>query len=97
MKPTLTTASPQRKKRKQVQEKLADEEIEKMVEGEEDKESYAIEFADSMLNDDVDDFGTRIEPGSYKENPEFVADDDVTKKKDDEKDEDEVNDDDVEK
>ncbi|GJR98395.1 hypothetical protein Tco_0270569 [Tanacetum coccineum] len=39
-----------------VQEKLAEEEIEKMVEGEEDEDSYASEFADSMLNDDVDDF-----------------------------------------
>ncbi|GJR73119.1 hypothetical protein Tco_0085484 [Tanacetum coccineum] len=43
-----------------VQEKLAEEEIEKMVEGEEDEESYASEFANSMLNDDVDDSGTRI-------------------------------------
>ncbi|GJS11339.1 retrovirus-related pol polyprotein from transposon TNT 1-94 [Tanacetum coccineum] len=80
-----------------VQEKLADEEIEKMVKCEEDEESYASEFADSMLNDDVDDSGTRIELGSHKENPEVVADDDVTKNKDDEKDEDEVNDADVEK
>ncbi|GKC40838.1 hypothetical protein Tco_1053222 [Tanacetum coccineum] len=38
-----------------VQEKLAEEEIEKIVEGEEDKESYVSVFADSMLNDDVDD------------------------------------------
>nr|GFD59094.1 hypothetical protein [Tanacetum cinerariifolium] len=30
-----------------------------------------------MLNDDIDDFGTRIEPGSHKENPEIVVDDDV--------------------
>nr|GEZ31388.1 hypothetical protein [Tanacetum cinerariifolium] len=45
-----------------VQEKLAEEKIEKMVEGEEDEESYANTFADSMLNDDDDDddFGTRI-------------------------------------
>ncbi|GJT21605.1 hypothetical protein Tco_0891542 [Tanacetum coccineum] len=73
------------------------EKIEKMVEGEEDKESYASEFVDSMLNDDIDDFGTRIEPESYKENPKVVADEDVSKKKDDAKDEYEVNDDDVEK
>ncbi|GJW57100.1 hypothetical protein Tco_0103831 [Tanacetum coccineum] len=59
--PTLT-ASPQGKKRKQsvgestkVQEKLAEEEIKKMVEGEEDEESYASEFVDSIFNDDVDD------------------------------------------
>ncbi|GJW36186.1 hypothetical protein Tco_0144678 [Tanacetum coccineum] len=37
-----------------VQEKLAEEEIEKMVEGDEDEESYASEFADSMINDDDD-------------------------------------------
>nr|GFA22739.1 hypothetical protein [Tanacetum cinerariifolium] len=38
-----------------VQEKLAEEKIEKMVECEEDEESYANTFADSMLNDDDDD------------------------------------------
>ncbi|GJV09654.1 hypothetical protein Tco_1351195 [Tanacetum coccineum] len=59
-----------------VQEKLVEKEIEKMVEGEEDKELYASEFVDSMLNDDVDDFGTRIEPESHKENPEVVVNDD---------------------
>ncbi|GKA29016.1 hypothetical protein Tco_0715261, partial [Tanacetum coccineum] len=58
-----------------VQEKLAEEEIEKMIEGDEDEESYAIEFADSMFNDD-DDFGTRIEPGRHKENLK-VDDDDI--------------------
>nr|GEZ12261.1 copia protein [Tanacetum cinerariifolium] len=44
--------------RAKVQEKLVDEEIDKMVEGnkgDEDDESYASEFADSVLNDDVDD------------------------------------------
>ncbi|GKD78438.1 hypothetical protein Tco_1341059, partial [Tanacetum coccineum] len=35
-----------------VQEKLAEEEIEKMFEGKEHDESYASEFVDSMLNDD---------------------------------------------
>nr|GEW38920.1 hypothetical protein [Tanacetum cinerariifolium] len=81
----------------EIQEKQDEEEIEKMVEGKEDKESYASKFADSMLNDDVDDSGTRIEPMSHKENLEVVANDDVSKKNDDEKYEDEVNDDDVEK
>nr|GEW11229.1 retrovirus-related Pol polyprotein from transposon TNT 1-94 [Tanacetum cinerariifolium] len=38
-----------------VQEKLDEEEIKRMVEGEEDEESYASKFVDSMLNDDVDD------------------------------------------
>ncbi|GJY27107.1 hypothetical protein Tco_0401833 [Tanacetum coccineum] len=67
-----------------LQEKLAEKEIEKMVEGEEDEESYASEFAGFMFNDDDDDdSSTRIEPESHKENPEVVDDDDVTKKKDD--------------
>ncbi|GJR14757.1 hypothetical protein Tco_0797409 [Tanacetum coccineum] len=70
-----------------VQEKLADEEIEKMVEGEEDEESYASMFVDFVLNDD-DDSGTKIKPESHKENPKVVNDDDdvnVIEKKDDEK------------
>ncbi|GKC66543.1 hypothetical protein Tco_1099141 [Tanacetum coccineum] len=69
-----------------LKEKLAEEEIEKMVEGDEDKESYESEFADSVLNDDVDDSCTRLEPGSHKENPKKVVDDDVEiekEKKDD--------------
>ncbi|GKB95609.1 hypothetical protein Tco_0981746 [Tanacetum coccineum] len=56
-----------------VQEKLDEEEIEKMVEGEDDEELYASEFTDSMLNDDFD---IRIEPGSHKEHPKNVVDDD---------------------
>nr|GEU33431.1 hypothetical protein [Tanacetum cinerariifolium] len=67
-----------------------------MVKGEEDKESYASEFADYMLNDDVDDSGTRIELRSYKEKPYIYVDDVVSKKKNDEKNEDEVNNDDEE-
>ncbi|GJT41790.1 hypothetical protein Tco_0941655 [Tanacetum coccineum] len=50
-----------------------------MVEGKEDEESYASEFVDSMLNDDVDDFGTRIKPRSHNENQKVIADDDVDK------------------
>ncbi|GJR18778.1 hypothetical protein Tco_0967305 [Tanacetum coccineum] len=105
--PTISTASPQGKKKKirdevaeatilsltlyktaeaqeniaKVQEKLDEEEIEKMVKGEEDEESYASEFFDSMINDDVDDSGTRIEPGSHKEHLENVNDDDEEIKK----------------
>ncbi|GJX14890.1 hypothetical protein Tco_0206648 [Tanacetum coccineum] len=96
--PTLTAASPKGKKRKQGAEetsslikslkKLVEEEIDKMVEGEEDEESYTSEFADSMLNDDDDDSGTRIELEIHKETQEVVTDDDVSKKKDNEKDED---------
>ncbi|GJY48893.1 hypothetical protein Tco_0438849, partial [Tanacetum coccineum] len=73
-----------------VQEKLDEEEIEKMVEGDEDEELYASEFVDSMLNDDFDDSGTRLEPGSHKENLEHVVvvddDDDDEKKVDETKD-----------
>nr|GEX86890.1 hypothetical protein [Tanacetum cinerariifolium] len=50
-----------------VQEKLAEEEIEMLVKGDEDEESYASEFVDSVLNEDVDDSGTRLELGSPKE------------------------------
>nr|GEX68328.1 integrase, catalytic region, zinc finger, CCHC-type, peptidase aspartic, catalytic [Tanacetum cinerariifolium] len=56
--------------------KTDEEEIEKMVEGEEDEESYASTFADSVFNDDVDDTGSKIEPGSHKENLKNVDDDD---------------------
>ncbi|GKA29113.1 hypothetical protein Tco_0715358 [Tanacetum coccineum] len=81
--PTISTST-------KVQEKLAEEEIEKMVEGEKDEELYESEFANSILNDNDDDSGTRIEPGSHKENPEVVDDDNVNKiekKNDDRKDE----------
>ncbi|GJY06560.1 hypothetical protein Tco_0373614 [Tanacetum coccineum] len=82
--PTLIAVSPQGKKRKQSAGETK-EEIEKMVEGEEDEESYASEFVDSVFNDD-DDFGTRIEPGSHKENLEVVDEDEVNDKvKQDEK------------
>nr|GEU48795.1 hypothetical protein [Tanacetum cinerariifolium] len=90
--PTLTAANPQGKKRKQSAKEIK-EEIEKMVVGDEDEESYASEFADSMLNDDVDDSGTRIEPGNHKENLEVVDDDDVNDKEK----QDESKDDNVEK
>ncbi|GKC62562.1 hypothetical protein Tco_1095160 [Tanacetum coccineum] len=52
-----------------VQEKLDEEEIKRMVEGEEDKESYESEFADSILNDDNDD----------EKDEDEVNDDDVEK------------------
>nr|GEW02704.1 retrovirus-related Pol polyprotein from transposon TNT 1-94 [Tanacetum cinerariifolium] len=69
------------------------EEIEKMVK---DEESYASTFIGYVINDDVDDSCTRIEPGSHKENLE-VVDDDVIEKKDDNKDEDEEKHDNVKK
>ncbi|GJW31681.1 putative reverse transcriptase domain-containing protein [Tanacetum coccineum] len=69
-----------------IQEKLDEDEIEKMVEGDEDEESYTSDFADSMINDDVDDSGTRLDSGSHKEHPEIVNDDDdqIEKEKKDE-------------
>ncbi|GKG09943.1 hypothetical protein Tco_0338689, partial [Tanacetum coccineum] len=39
----------------------------KVVEGENDEESYADKFVASMIHDDVDDSGDMIEPGSHKE------------------------------
>ncbi|GKF84708.1 hypothetical protein Tco_0249606, partial [Tanacetum coccineum] len=54
---------------------LLEEEIEKMFEGKDDKESYASEFADSMFHDDDDDSGNKIELGSHKEHPENFDDD----------------------
>ncbi|GKD20874.1 hypothetical protein Tco_1222577 [Tanacetum coccineum] len=74
-------------------------EIEKMVEGDEDEESYASEFVDLVLNDDVDDSGTKIEPGRYKENLKNVDndDDEIEKEKKDEEIEKGKNDDNVEK
>ncbi|GKC58173.1 hypothetical protein Tco_1085771 [Tanacetum coccineum] len=134
--PTLTVASPQGKKRKQIaretssprkptkvtikqkakttsippatakaQENVSkvpeqlEEKRNKMVKGDKDEESYASEFADSMFNDDNDDTCTRIEPGSHKENPKVVDDDDVIviEKKDDKNVDDEDKDVDVEK
>ncbi|GKA14080.1 hypothetical protein Tco_0693726 [Tanacetum coccineum] len=58
-----------------------------VVEGERDKDSYADKFAASMLHDDDDDSGTKIEPRSHKEHPNFVDDDDDNKegKKDEKK------------
>ncbi|GJU90584.1 retrovirus-related pol polyprotein from transposon TNT 1-94 [Tanacetum coccineum] len=80
------------KAQENVSKKLEEEEIAKMVEGDEDEESLASEFADSMLNDD--DSGTRIEPGSHKEHPETVDDDKTEKeKKDDETNDEKANDD----
>ncbi|GKB17438.1 hypothetical protein Tco_0851361 [Tanacetum coccineum] len=82
-----------------VQEKLDEEEIEKMVEGEEDEESYASVFADFLFNNDVDDHSTRLEPGSHKENPKKVDDDDdeIEKEKDDEEIEKDKKDEEIEK
>ncbi|GJX66984.1 hypothetical protein Tco_0302711 [Tanacetum coccineum] len=63
---------------------LAQEEIDKLVDGEEDEESSVSAFADTMLNDNDDDTRSKLEPGSYKEHPEHVSDDDEKTKKDEE-------------
>ncbi|GJU08515.1 hypothetical protein Tco_1124945 [Tanacetum coccineum] len=82
-----------------VQERLAEEEIEKMIEGDEDEESYASEFFNLVLNDDVDDSSTRLVLGGHKENQEKFDDNDaqIDKDKDDEEIEKEVKDDGIEK
>ncbi|GKC60103.1 hypothetical protein Tco_1087701, partial [Tanacetum coccineum] len=57
--------------------KLDEGEIDKMVKGSTDDESYASKFSDSILNNEgvmVDDTGSKIEPGSQKENLEEVED-----------------------
>ncbi|GJX24273.1 hypothetical protein Tco_0228718 [Tanacetum coccineum] len=62
-----------------------------VVKREKDVESYADKFAASMIYDDVDDFGDRIEPESHKEYPKVVVDDDDNKEeKKDEKEVDEM-------
>nr|GEU77477.1 putative reverse transcriptase domain-containing protein [Tanacetum cinerariifolium] len=66
-----------------VQEKLDEEEIDKMVKGSTDDESYATIFAYTILNDecaDVDDTGNKIEPGGQNENPKRVSNDDEIEK-----------------
>ncbi|GJV12858.1 hypothetical protein Tco_1354399 [Tanacetum coccineum] len=64
-----------------VQEKLVEEDIENMVEGKEDEESYASEFADSVFNDDEDDF--RGERNIEKEKKDGKKDDYKDKDNDD--------------
>ncbi|GJU94958.1 hypothetical protein Tco_1319714 [Tanacetum coccineum] len=66
------------------QEKLDEEEIHKPVDGDDDDESSASAFADSVLNDDGDDTGSKLKPGRHKEHPEHVSDDDEMKNKDEE-------------
>ncbi|GJV36912.1 hypothetical protein Tco_1409389 [Tanacetum coccineum] len=80
-KPTSTTSlSP-------IEKKILEEDVEKLVKGED--ESDGNEFADTVLLSD-EDFGNRLEPGSHKENPKKINDDDKTKddKHDDAKDDD---------
>ncbi|GJW32275.1 hypothetical protein Tco_0052307 [Tanacetum coccineum] len=65
---------------------LTQEEIDKLVDGDKDEESYASAFVDTVINndDDDDDIRSKLEPESYKEHPEHVSDDDEKNKKDEE-------------
>ncbi|GKD81159.1 hypothetical protein Tco_1347998 [Tanacetum coccineum] len=67
-----------------VQEILEQEEIDKLVDGDEDEDSYASAFANSVINNDDDDTGSMLEPENHKKHPEHVSDDDEMKKKDEE-------------
>ncbi|GJZ38861.1 hypothetical protein Tco_0585424 [Tanacetum coccineum] len=77
-----------------VEKKILEEDIDKIVEGK-DKESYASEFVDSIFLDE-EDFGTRLEPESHKENLKEINDDDEEEEeeKDDKKKDDNDDDDD---
>ncbi|GKG31445.1 hypothetical protein Tco_0426395 [Tanacetum coccineum] len=60
---------------------LEHDDIDKLVDGDKDEDSYASAFADSVINnDDDDDTGSKLEPGSHKEYPEHVFDDEAFKK-----------------
>nr|GEW63393.1 hypothetical protein [Tanacetum cinerariifolium] len=73
------------------EEKLLEEDIEKLVDG--DEESTANEFADTILLDE-EDFCDRLKPESHKENLKNINDDDDdVEKKDDKKDDDDDQDD----
>ncbi|GJX41741.1 hypothetical protein Tco_0256731 [Tanacetum coccineum] len=73
-----------------VQEKILEEDVEKIVEGE-DEESYASEFVDYVFLNDEEDSGTMLEPGSHKKNPEIVYNDDEEEEKKDDNDNDDDN------
>ncbi|GJY77373.1 hypothetical protein Tco_0482489 [Tanacetum coccineum] len=66
----------------QVEEKLLEEDVEKIVEGVEDLDGN--DFVDTLLLSD-EDSGDRLEPGSHKDKPKEINDDDDDKKKDDKK------------
>ncbi|GJS76178.1 hypothetical protein Tco_0726059 [Tanacetum coccineum] len=67
-----------------VQEMLEQDDIDKLVDGDEDEEFYASAFADSVINNDDDDTGSKLEPESHEEHLEHVSDNDEMKKKDEE-------------
>nr|GEY33255.1 hypothetical protein [Tanacetum cinerariifolium] len=83
-KPSTTTPPPPSDDRELEQHMLHDD-IEKMVD--EDEESTANEFADTVLLDE-EDSDDRLEPVSHKKKPENINDDDDVEKKSDKKDDD---------
>ncbi|GJW77715.1 hypothetical protein Tco_0139397 [Tanacetum coccineum] len=56
-----------------VQEKLDEEEIDKLVDGDDDDESSASVFADSVLNNDGDDIGSNLESGNPISSPSSLS------------------------
>ncbi|GJX96495.1 hypothetical protein Tco_0352293 [Tanacetum coccineum] len=62
-----------------VQEMLEHDDIDKLVDGDKDEDSYASAFADSVINNDDDDTGSKLEPESHKEHTEHVSNDDEQK------------------
>ncbi|GKC48245.1 hypothetical protein Tco_1065967, partial [Tanacetum coccineum] len=74
-----------------VEQHMLDDDVEKLVEGEEE-ESDGVDFADTVLLSD-EDFGNRLEPRSHKDEPKEINDDD-DEKKDDKKGDDDNDDDD---
>ncbi|GJW68717.1 hypothetical protein Tco_0123141 [Tanacetum coccineum] len=80
-KPISTTPPPP------IEEKILEEDMEKIIEGE-DEESYASEFADTVILNE-EDSDTRIESDSHKDKPKNIDDDDENK--DDKKDDDDDN------
>ncbi|GKB99536.1 hypothetical protein Tco_0985673 [Tanacetum coccineum] len=71
-----------------IEEKLLEEDVEKIVEGIEDLDGNTL--ADTILLSD-EDSGDRSEPGSHKDKLEEIHDDDDDKKKDNKKDDDNDN------
>ncbi|GJX62591.1 hypothetical protein Tco_0295491 [Tanacetum coccineum] len=75
-----------------VEKKILEEDVENIIEGE-DEESDATDFDNSVFLNDEEDFDTRLEPGSHKENLKNI-DDEEEEKKDDKKNDNDDDDDD---
>nr|GEV13948.1 hypothetical protein [Tanacetum cinerariifolium] len=69
-----------------VEEKILEDDVEKVLEGEEE-EFDGTEFTDMVLLSD-EDFDDRLEPESHKDKSKEINDDDHDEKKDDKKDDD---------